>query len=108
MASKNVHHFDDANFESEVLSSDVPVLVDFHATWCGPCKVLGPIVEKLADEFVGKVKIGKLDVDEAPRTAAKYGITSVPTVMVFQGGQRKATHIGLAKREKLVELVGVS
>jgi thioredoxin 1 len=108
MASKNVLSFDDANFESEVLGSDVPVLVDFHATWCGPCKVLAPIVEKLADEMAGKLKVGKLDVDQAPRTAAKYGITSVPTVMVFQGGQRKATHIGLAKREKLVELVGVS
>jgi thioredoxin 1 len=106
-ASKNVHAFDDQNFEQEVLKATGPVLVDFTATWCGPCKILAPIVEQLADEFAGKLKVGKVDVDQAPGVAAKYGIRSVPTVMVFEGGQKKAQHIGLTKREKLLELAGL-
>jgi len=106
-ASKNVHAFDDQNFEQEVLKASGTVLVDFTATWCGPCKILAPIVEKLADEFAGKLKVGKVDVDHAPAVAAKYGVRSVPTVMVFEGGQKKAQHIGLAKRDKLLELAGL-
>ena len=102
-----VHTFDDANFEAEVLNSDTPVLVDFHATWCGPCKVLAPIVEKLADEFDGKLKVGKVDIDVAPKLATKYGITSVPTVLVFSGGEKKASHTGVAKRDKLVAMTGL-
>jgi thioredoxin 1 len=77
------------------------------ATWCGPCKVLSPIVEKLADEFEGKLKVGKVDIDTAPSIAAKYGIRSVPTVMIFQNGEKKAAHTGLARREKLLELAGL-
>jgi thioredoxin 1 len=107
MAAQNVHTFDDTNFESEVLQADTPVLVDFHATWCGPCKVLAPIVAKLADEFEGKLKVGKVDIDVAPKLAQKYGITSVPTVMVFQAGEKKAAHTGVAKRAKLVEMTGL-
>ena len=79
--------FNDDNFESEVISSDVPVLVDFSATWCGPCKMLTPIIEELAEENAGKVKIGKVDIDQAQNTAAKYGIMSVPTVIYFKGGE---------------------
>ncbi|HTJ84313.1 MAG TPA: thioredoxin, partial [Polyangiaceae bacterium] len=90
MASKNVQSFTDVNFESDVLGSGTPVLVDFTATWCGPCKALAPIVEKLADEYEGKVRVGKLDIDDAPATAAKYGVRSVPTVMVFKNGQKVA------------------
>ena len=108
MSGKNVHNFTDGNFEAEVLKSDLPVLVDFTATWCGPCKALGPIVEKLADEYEGKVKVGKLDIDEARNTAAKYGIKSVPSVMVFRGGQKTGEHIGLTTRDKLIKLIGVS
>lgn len=108
MAGKNIHQFDDTNWETEVLGhGSGPVLVDFHATWCGPCKVLAPIVEKLADEFEGKLKVGKVDIDQAPKLAAKYGVTSVPTVMVFQGGEKKASMIGVAKRDKLVALAGL-
>ncbi len=108
MAGQNIHNFDDANFESEVLGhSGTPVLVDFHATWCGPCKLLAPIVEQLANEFEGKLKVGKVDIDQAPKVAAKYGITSVPTVMVFEGGQKKAAMVGVAKRDKLVALAGL-
>ncbi|HZO13178.1 MAG TPA: thioredoxin [Polyangiaceae bacterium] len=107
MAGKNVHIIDDNNFEQEVLQSDRPVLVDFHATWCGPCKILAPIVEKLADEFEGKLKVGKVDIDSAPRLAAKYNIASVPTVIVFDKGEKKAQHVGVARREKLVEMAGL-
>lgn len=108
MAGNNVHHFDDTNFEAEVLGhTGTPVLVDFAATWCGPCKLLAPIVEKLADEFEGKLKVGKVDIDQAPKVAAKYGIQSVPTVMVFEGGEKKASMVGVAKREKLVALAGL-
>jgi thioredoxin 1 len=104
----NVHTFDDTNFQNEVLDhASGPVLVDFHATWCGPCKVLAPIVEKLADEFQGKLKVGKVDIDVAPKIAQKYGITSVPTVIVFENGAKKASMIGVAKRDKLVEMAGL-
>ncbi len=95
MAGKNIHAFNDGNFESEVLKSDLPVLVDFTATWCGPCKALAPIVEKLADEFEGKIKVGKCDTDESKQVAMKYGVRSVPTVMVFRGGQVVDTMVGL-------------
>lgn len=107
MASANVHSFTDQNFDSEVLNSPIPVLVDFTATWCGPCKQLAPIVEKLADEYQGKVKVGKLDIDDAPQVTRKYGVRSVPTVLVFQGGQKKGQHVGLTTRDKLVQLLGV-
>lgn len=108
MASKNVLVFNEQNFESEVLKSPVPVLVDFTATWCGPCRMLAPIVEKLADELAGQVKVGKLDIDDAPGVSARYAVRSVPTVMVFQGGEKKAQHVGLTTREKLVQLLGIS
>ena len=107
-ASKNVHVFDEQNFDLEVLQASGPVLVDFTATWCGPCKVLAPIVAKLADEYEGKLKVGKVDIDSAPGLAAKYGIRSVPTVMVFENGQKKGSHVGLAKRDKLLQLTGLS
>lgn len=106
--SKNIHAFNESNFESEVLKSDVPVLVDFTATWCGPCKALAPIVEKLADEFPGKVKVGKLDIDDSPNITAKYGVRSVPTVIVFKGGAKAGQHVGLTNRDKLVALLGLN
>jgi thioredoxin 1 len=107
MAGKNVVNFTDQNFENEVLKSDTPVLVDFTATWCGPCKALAPIVEKIADDYAGKVKVGKLDIDANPDLTAKYGVRSVPTVLVFKGGQKVGQHMGLTSREKLLTLLGV-
>lgn len=104
---KNVQAFNDVNFDADVLKSDVPVLVDFTATWCGPCKALAPIVDKIADDFAGQVRVGKCDIDDSPNTAAKYGVRSVPTVMVFKGGQKIAQHVGLTNRDKLVQLLGL-
>jgi thioredoxin 1 len=106
-SSNNLQVFNDLNFEQEVLSSDTPVLVDFTATWCGPCKQLAPIVDQIADELQGKVKVGKLDVDDSPITAGKYGVRGVPTVMVFKNGERAAQHVGLTTKQKLLELVKV-
>jgi thioredoxin 1 len=107
MASEKVLVFNDLNFESEVLQADVPVLVDFTATWCGPCKALAPIVDQVAGDLDGKVKVGKLDVDESPITAGKFGVRGVPTIMVFNKGQRAAQHVGLTTKAKLLELVNV-
>ena len=107
MAGKNVQEFTDGNFDSEVLKSDVPVLVDFTATWCGPCKALAPIVEKVADEFQGKIKVGKLDIDANAEMTKKYGVRSVPTVLVFKGGEKVHQHVGLTTRDNLVKLLGV-
>ena len=101
----NLVHLNDLNWEEEVMKSDVPVLVDFSAVWCGPCKQLSPIIQKMSDELVGKVKVGKLDIDESPATSAKYGIRGVPTVMVFVGGERKSQHVGLTNKENLLKLI---
>jgi thioredoxin 1 len=101
----NVIELTDANFEAEVLKSTVPVLVDFTATWCGPCKVLAPIVEGLANEAGGKFKVAKLDIDTASATAQKYRVMSVPTVLVFQDGQVKAQNVGLTTKDKLIKLL---
>ena len=105
MASEKIQVFNDLNFETEVLGSKVPVLVDFTATWCGPCKALAPIVDQIANELDGKVKVGKLDVDDSPLTAGKYGVRGVPTVMVFKDVQRSAQHVGLTTKQKLLALV---
>jgi thioredoxin 1 len=87
MAGESVLHFDDNNFESDVLNSDVPVLVDFWAEWCAPCYLVAPVLEELASEYEGKLKIGKVDVDTARQTAMKFGIQNIPTVMLFQNGE---------------------
>ena len=100
-----MHTFTDDNFEAEVLQSELPVLIDFNAVWCGPCKILSPIVHKLAEELDGQVKVGTVDIDNSPNIAAQVGIRSVPTVMVFTAGQRVAMHVGVAKREKLLKLL---
>lgn len=92
--------FTDANFETEVLKSDIPVLVDFWAPWCGPCRILGPIVEELATE-VTAVKIGKIDVDANPDTARVYGVMSIPTIKIFQGGQVVKEFVGVQSKEFL-------
>ncbi len=93
--------FTDQNFEGEVLKSDKPVLVDFWAAWCGPCQMMGPIIEELAKELEGKYKIGKMNVDENRETAAKYGIMSIPTLIIFKGGKEVKQLVGLQNKESL-------
>ncbi len=93
--------FNDANFEAEVLKSEKPVLVDFFATWCGPCRMQAPIIEELAAEIGDKAKIGKMDVDQNPQIAGKYGIMSIPTIMIFKAGEVKETFTGLQTKETL-------
>lgn len=95
----------DSNFQDEVLQSDKPVLVDFWAIWCGPCKMIAPIVEELAKEYDGKLKVAKMDVDANPQTAMKYGIRSIPTLMVFKGGQVVEQVIGAVPKRHLVDKV---
>ncbi|MCF6276364.1 MAG: thioredoxin [Candidatus Magasanikbacteria bacterium] len=98
--------FTDANFEEEVVNSEVPVLVDFFAPWCGPCKMMGPIVEEVANENVDKaVKIGKLNVDENNISAGKYGVMSIPTFLVFKNGEVVDQAMGGIGKEKLQELI---
>lgn len=105
MAGKNVTELTDENFDSEVTNSPIPVLVDFTATWCGPCKMLTPIVEKIADENVGKYKVAKLDIDDAPRITQRFGVRSVPTVLIFKAGEKKAQHVGVTNKETLIKLL---
>ncbi len=107
MAGVNVLEINDLNFDSEVLKSQVPFLLDFSAVWCGPCRVLAPVVEKLADEYQGKARVGKLDIDDSPAVATKFGIRGVPTVLVFKGGKESGRHVGVTSKEVLVKLLGV-
>jgi thioredoxin 1 len=93
----------DANFENEVIKSNIPVLIDFWATWCGPCKAIAPIVEDLAKEYDGKVKVGKVDVDDNQQTAIKYGIRSIPTLLIIKNGQVNSTIVGAVPKAQIVQ-----
>ena len=93
----------DANFEQEVMESEIPVLLDFWAEWCGPCHMVAPTIEEIAGEYEGKVKVGKLNVDNNMNTAAKYGIRSIPTLLVFKGGEVAAQFVGVQAKNVLTE-----
>ncbi|MDY0290893.1 MAG: thioredoxin [Desulfuromonadaceae bacterium] len=105
MASDKVLEFTDANFDNEVLQSTEPVLVDFWATWCAPCKALTPVIEELATEFAGKVKIGKVNVDENPETPGKYGVRGIPTLILFKGGNVVEQLVGAVPKSQLRDLI---
>lgn len=94
------------NFEDEVLKSEIPVLVDFWASWCGPCKMLAPTVAQIAEEYSGKIKVGKVNVDEEESLSREYGIVSIPTVILFNNGKPEKTSIGLVPKETLVSMLG--
>ena len=96
-----------SNFEAEVINSETPVIVDFWATWCGPCKMLAPEIEALAEELDGKIKVGKINVDDEQALAAKFGIMSIPTVMLFENGKAVNSFVGYATKDQLKAKLGI-
>ncbi len=98
-------HFTDENFNQEALSSNIPVLVDFYADWCGPCKMLAPVIEALATEYEGKIKIGKLNVDDAPNTAQNYGVMSIPTLLYIKNGEVVNKSVGVVSKATIEEIL---
>jgi thioredoxin 1 len=101
MAGEDIVEFTDANFKAEALESKTPVIVDLWAPWCGPCKMLGPIVEDIAKEYKGKLKVGKLNVDDSPQVASQYGVISIPTILFIKGGTIVDQHVGLLAKNHL-------
>ncbi len=108
MAGANTLEFTDDNFETEVLNSETPVLVDFWAEWCAPCRALSPTIDAIADEYSGKAKIGKVNIESAQAIAIKYGVGSIPTVLIFKGGQVTKQFVGLRNKEEFTEALNES
>jgi thioredoxin 1 len=100
--------FTDTNFQEEVLNADQPVLVDFWAEWCGPCKMLGPVIDELAVEFEGKAKVGKVDIDSNRDAAVTYGIQSIPTILIMKDGEIANKFVGIASKDDLVEAINAA
>lgn len=105
MSSENVIAFTDANFDREVLQSDTPVLVDFWATWCAPCKAIAPLIDTIADEYAGKVKVGKVNVDENQATPGKYGVRGIPTIILFKNGAILDQVVGAVPKSQIDALI---
>ena len=105
MASENIATITDSNFDSEVLKSSQPVLIDFWATWCGPCRAIAPVVEQLAKEYAGKLKVGKVNIDEHPKTPTSYDVRSIPTLLLFKDGKVVGQIVGAVPRPKIEDLI---
>lgn len=103
--SAHIHYVTDATFEAEVLQSEQPVLVDYWAEWCGPCKMISPILDEIATEYAGKLKVAKVNIDDNQETPAKYGIRGIPTLMVFKNGNIEATKVGALSKSQLVAFI---
>lgn len=103
--SDNIVYLTDDTFEEEVINSDSPVLVDYWADWCGPCKMIAPILDEIAGEYTDKIKIAKLNIDENPATPPKYGIRGIPTLMLFKGGNVEATKVGAVSKSQLTAFI---
>ncbi len=103
--SEHIVHVSDASFDAEVLNADLPVLVDFWAEWCGPCKMIAPVLEEIAGEYQGKLKVCKVDVDANPEIPPKFGIRGIPTLILFKDGSAEATKVGALSKSQLVEFI---
>ncbi len=103
--SQHIHYVTDENFETEVLQSSLPVLVDYWAEWCGPCRAIAPILDEIASEYEGKLKVAKLNIDDNEVTPAKYGIRGIPTLMLFKNGNIEATKVGALQKSQLTAFV---
>jgi thioredoxin 1 len=103
--SDNIHHISDDSFQEEVLDSELPVLVDYWAEWCGPCKMIAPILDEVAQEYSGKLKIAKLNIDDNQLTPQKFGIRGIPTLMLFKGGNAEATKVGALSKSQLTAFI---
>jgi thioredoxin 1 len=103
--SDKIVYVTDDSFEDEILKADGPVLVDYWADWCGPCKMIAPILDEIADEYTGRLKVAKLNIDENPNTPPKYGIRGIPTLMLFKGGNVEATKVGAVSKSQLTAFI---
>ena len=103
--SEHIHHVTDANFKSEVLESSLPVLVDYWAEWCGPCKMIAPILDEIARDYAGKLKVAKLNIDDNQKTPGELGIRGIPTLMLFKGGNIEATKVGALSKSQLTAFI---